>query len=116
MFTEVEGKIGCRWYLWVFHSAQVVHYVLDQSRASRVIIDELAGAEGGVISCDRYSGYKSFVRQVPGFALAYCWTHQRRDFLELANRYPEHLNWAFDWVEALRRDWQSILCNAGNGG
>jgi len=106
MFTEVEGKIGYRWYLWVFHSAQVVHYVLDQSRASRVIIDELAGAEGGVISCDRYSGYKSFVRQVPGFALAYCWTHQRRDFLELANRYPEHLNWAFDWVEAIGQLYQ----------
>jgi transposase len=101
MFTEVEGKIGHRWYLWVFHSAQVVHYVLDQSRATDVIINELDGVEGGIISCDRYSAYKSFARRVFGYLLAFCWAHQRRDFLELANSYPEHLNWAFEWVEAI---------------
>ena len=37
MFVEMAGKIGHRWYLWVFHSAQVVHYVLDSSRASQVL-------------------------------------------------------------------------------
>lgn len=102
MFLQVAGKIGHRWYLWVFHSAQVVHYVLDQSRATQVIIDEFEGVDGGIISCDRYSAYKSFVRQIKGFELAFCWVHQRRDFLELANSYPEHLDWAFDWVQAIR--------------
>ena len=28
----VDGKRGYRWYLWVYHSASVVHYVLDVSR------------------------------------------------------------------------------------
>jgi transposase len=36
-----------------------------------------------------------------GFTLAFCWAHQRRDFLELANAYPAQLNWAFEWVDAI---------------
>ena len=101
MFVLTEGKVGYRWYLWVFHSKEVVHYVLDPSRAAQVVIDELDGAQGGIISCDRFSAYKSFVRQIKGFRLAFCWAHQRRDFLELANAYPAHLNWAFEWVDAI---------------
>jgi transposase len=101
MFIETAGKIGHRWYLWVFHSAQVVHYVLDSSRASRVVIDEFEGVIFGIISCDRYCGYKGFANQEPGFELAFCWVHQRRDFLNLANSYPEHLDWAFGWVQSI---------------
>jgi transposase len=106
VFIDAEGKIGHRWYLWAFHSAQVVHYVLDQSRATHVIIDELDGVEGGIISCDRYSAYKSFARQEDGFELAFCWAHQRRDFLELANSYPEHLDWAFGWIDDIGQLYQ----------
>ena len=29
VFAETEGKIGHRWYLWVFHSESVIHFVLD---------------------------------------------------------------------------------------
>ena len=47
MFVEMAGKIRHRWYLWVFHSAQVVHYVLDSSRASQVVIDEFEGVVCG---------------------------------------------------------------------
>lgn len=101
MFVEIVGKIGHRWYLWVFHSAQVVHYVLDPSRASQVVIDEFEGVVCGIISCDRYSGYKGFVNETVGFELAFCWVHQRRDFLNLANSYPEHLDWAFGWVQSI---------------
>ena len=100
-FVEVEGKVGHRWYMWVFHSAEVVHYVLDKSRAAHVIGAELQGVLMGIISCDRYSGYKKFARQHPGIELAFCWVHQRRDFLQLANSYPELSVWAFEWVDAI---------------
>ena len=101
MFVQIEGKVGYRWYLWVFCSKEVVHYVLDPSRATQVVIDEFEGVQGGIINCDRYSAYKSFARQIKGFILAFCWAHQRRDFLELANAYPVHLNWAFEWIDAI---------------
>ncbi len=100
-FVEVEGKVGHRWYLWVFHSAEVVHYVLDKSRAAHVIGAELLGVLMGIISCDRYSGYKKFARLHPGIELAFCWVHQRRDFLQLANSYPELSVWAFEWVDSI---------------
>lgn len=35
VFVDVQGKVGHRWYLWVFHSSSVVHYVIDQTRARR---------------------------------------------------------------------------------
>ncbi len=101
VFVEIEGKVGHRWYLWVFHSRSVVHYVLDESRSAAVVEAELAGVQRGIISCDRYSAYKKFARLHPGVVLAFCWAHQRRDYLELANAYPDLSRWAMGWVEAI---------------
>ena len=99
VFVNIEGKVGHRWQLWVFHSAAVVHYVLDPSRATSVIEDELGPLDSGIISCDRYSAYKCFARLNPGVLLAFCWAHQRRDFLALANAYPDLSPWAMGWVD-----------------
>lgn len=98
VFVDMPGKVGHRWYLWVFHSISVVHYVIDQTRAADVIVAELAGVDQGIISCDRYSGYKRFARLNPGVLLAYCWAHVRRDFLGLANSYHQSAEWALQWV------------------
>lgn len=72
VFVEVEGKVGHRWYLWVFQSKSVVHYVLDPSRSADVPIAELGEASGGIVSCGRYSAYKKFIRLHPAFVLAFC--------------------------------------------
>jgi transposase len=101
VFVELADKVGHRWYLWVFHSSSVVHYVLDASRSATVVQGELAGVQRGVLSCDRYVAYKKFARLNPGVVLAFCWAHQRRDFLELANDYPELSPWAMGWVDAI---------------
>lgn len=101
VFIDVPGKVGHRWYLWVFHSSAVVHYVLNASRAAAVIDAELAGVQHGIISCDRYSAYKKFARLHPGVVLAFCWAHVRRDLLELANSYPDLSAWAFAGVDAI---------------
>ena len=101
VFIDVPGKVGHRWYLWVFHSSSVVHYVLDESRSTQVIEAELAGVEHGIISCDRYSAYKKFARLHPGVVLAFCWAHVRRDLLEVANSYPDLSSWAFAGLDAI---------------
>lgn len=101
VFVDMQGKVGHRWYLWVFQSRSVVHYMVDPSRAAEVIIAELDGVDGGIISCDRYSGYKRFARLNPGVVLAFCWAHQRRDFLALANSYPQSAEWALQWVDRI---------------
>ena len=101
VFMHALYNSGHHWYLWVFHSPSVVHYVLDPSRAAQVVIDELRGVKNGVISCDRYGAYKKFARLNPGVVLAFCWAHQRRDFLELATRHPACEVWALQWVSAI---------------
>ena len=101
VFVDLADKVGHRWYLWVFHSRSVVHYVLDESRSAEVVEAELAGVDSGFISCDRYAAYKKFARLHPGVTLAFCWAHQRRDFLELANDYPEVSPWAMGWVQSI---------------
>ena len=118
VFVPVEGKIGQRWYLWVYHSPSVVHYVLDPSRSARVVEQELGEVACGIISCDRYSAYKKFARLHPTFVLAFCWAHQRRDFLELGNEYPPLLPWAMAWVDAIvqlyRLNEQRVLVLTGS--
>lgn len=101
VFIDVEGKVGHRWYMWVFQSKSVIHYVLDPTRSADVPIAELGEASGGIVSCDRYSAYKKFARVHSTFVLAYCWAHVRRDFLELANSYPDLAILAFVWVDKI---------------
>ncbi len=79
----------------------MIHSVLDPTRSAAVPVAELAEAQGGILSCDRYSAYKKFARLHTTFILAYCWTHQRRDFLELANGHPDLSAWAFVWVDKI---------------
>ena len=101
VFMHTLYSAGHHWYLWVFHAPSVAHYVLHPSRAAQVVVDELQGVKSGVLSCDRYSAYKRFARLNPGIVLAYCWAHQRRDFLGLATRHPALKAWALQWVSAI---------------
>ena len=47
--------------------------MLDPSRSAQVVEDELGEVACGIISCDRYSAYKKFVRLHPTFKLAFYW-------------------------------------------
>ena len=33
--------------------------------------------------------------------LVYCWAHQCRDFIELANAHPACERWAFEWIDSI---------------
>ncbi len=101
VFVEREDKAGHRWYLWVFQSRSVVYYVVDPSRSASVPTAVLQGVDSGLISCDRHGAYKKFSRLHPGIVLSFCWAHQRRDFLNLANDYPDLAEWAMRWVERI---------------
>jgi transposase len=101
VFVEREEKAGHRWYLWVFQSCSVVYYALDPSRSATVPAAVLKGVEHGVISCDRHSAYKKFARLHPGIVLSFCWAHQRRDLLKVANEHPTLTAWAMQWVDRI---------------
>ena len=99
--VEREGKVGHRWYLWVFRAEDVVHFALDPSRSASMPIAVLASVDDGILSLDRYAAYGKFARNQGRVELAYCWAQQRRDFLKVANEHPALWAWAMAWAERI---------------
>jgi transposase len=108
VFATLEGKLGYRWFLWVFHSAEAVVFVLDSGRAHDVPEEHLGPVKEGILSVDRYAAYKAMQQVKDGLiVLAFCWAHVRRDFLEAARSWPTEEGWALGWVERIGQLYQS---------
>jgi transposase len=100
VFASMEGKVGYRWYLWVFHSAEVVVFVLAAGRSHEVPEEHFGPVEGrGILVVDRYKAYQAIDKVKSGrIVLAFCWAHVRRDFVRLAKSWPDQESWALGWV------------------
>jgi transposase len=107
VFATIEGKVGYRWYLWVFHAAEVVVFVLAAGRAHDVPEEQFGPDATGILVVDRYKAYPA-IDQVQGgrIVLAFCWAHVRRDFVTLARTWPDQEGWALAWVEQIGRLYQ----------
>lgn len=103
VYAELDGKVGHRWYLWVTKSAEVIHYQIASTRSAAVPLAHFSGleAEEVVVVCDRFSSYKKLARLNPAIILAFCWAHVRRDFLDLALKFPVLEKWALAWVDEI---------------
>jgi transposase len=102
VFAMTEGKVGYRWYLWVFHGSEVVVFVLAAGRAHDVPEEHLGPDAHGIMVVDRYKAYQA-IAQVKGgqIVLAFCWAHVRRDFLAVARTWPEQESWALAWLAGI---------------
>jgi transposase len=100
VFAEIEGKIGYRWYLWVFISESAVVYILDPSRSAKVPKEHFGENREGLLNVDRYGAYKSMAKGCD-IVLVYCWAHVRRDFLAVCCNWPQHSDWAMQWVASI---------------
>ena len=103
VFVILEGKVGYRWYLWVFHSSEVVIFILAAGRSHDVPEEHLGPVEGpGIMVVDRYKAYQAVDKVKSGLiVLAFCWAHVRRDFLATARSWPDQEAWAMGWVERI---------------
>lgn len=103
VFVTQEGKVGYRWYLWVFHAAEVVVFVLAPSRAHTVPEAHFGSDAEGIVIVDRYAAYQAMQPVHDGrLRLAFCWAHVRRDFLRVAQTWTSEETWALAWVERIR--------------
>jgi transposase len=99
VFATVEGKVGFRWYLWVFHAAAVVVFVRAQGRAHEVPEAYLGPEATGIMVVDRYKAYQAMAQVKQGLiVLAFGWAHVRRDFVAVARSWPEQEGWALGRV------------------
>jgi len=102
VFASTEGKVGYQWYLWLFASAEAVVFVLAAGRAHDVPEEHFASVSEGIVVVDRFSAYQAMDQVKAGkLILAFCWAHQRRDFIELARSWPAQQSWASAWLERI---------------
>jgi len=98
VFAETEEKHSPRWCMWVSVTSDCTVFILDPRRSNEVIAAHLDGVSEGIIVCDRHSSFKCFAKNNPGFTIAFCWIHQRRDFINLQIGHPVHHAWAETWL------------------
>ena len=98
VFEEIAGKTGYRWWLWVVVTKDTVVYLLDPTRSSKVPKEHLGPSAKGILSVDRYSAYKALSELI---LLAFCWAHQRRDFIRIHDGYRSTRDWANAWIERI---------------
>lgn len=99
VFCVVSGKVGNRWYMWLFESKDSVVFTLDKGRAHDVPQDHFGEEARGIVVVDRYSAYKAMKQVKEGrLRLAFCWAHQRRDFIDVEKSWPVLSEWASEWV------------------
>jgi transposase len=102
VFQVVAGKVGHCWYLWLVESADCAVFILDKGRAHDVPEDHFGEKTHGIVVVDRYSAYKAMKHVKEGrLRLAFCWAHQRRDFLEVEKSWPKLSAWAVGWLEQI---------------
>jgi transposase len=99
VFQVVAGKVGNRWYVWLFESADCVVFTLDKGRGHDVPENHFGEKARGIVVVDRYAAYKAMKHVKAGrLRLAFCWAHQRRDFLDVEKSWPKLSDWAVGWL------------------
>jgi transposase len=87
----VLGKKGLpgsgEWWVWVKAIDDAVSYKIRPSRsqeAAKVVLQDYAG----IVMADGYAAYTALARAGGRFALAHCWAHARRKFVEAQGAFP----------------------------
>ena len=98
-----EKDRSSRAWLWTSVSADAVYFHIDPSRSAEAAETLFAGAaHHTVLVCDRYSAYKKLARIRRGVVtLAWCWAHQRRDFINCAAGHTQRVDWCQEWIERI---------------
>ena len=77
-----------------------MYFHIDPSRSAEAALKVFGGAVGvQVLVVDRYSTYKKLARVLEGrVILAWCWAHQRRDYIDCAAGQVELSEWCQAWL------------------
>ena len=95
-----NGRSSRAW-LWTSVSRDAVYFHIDPSRSAEVAKTLFGDTACTVfVVCDRYSAYKTLARELAGkVILCWCWSHQRRDFIECAAGQEALTHWCEGWIE-----------------
>lgn len=97
VFVPIEGKKGYRWWLWVFRSRETVVFIIHETRSAIVPEEHFGEKAQGIINADRFSVYKKLAK-TGQFIIAFCWSHVRRDFIEVEKGDKTFTAWTEAWL------------------
>jgi transposase len=103
MFCLPEGKARQTWWLWVVVTSEVTAFLLEPTRSGQVPQDFFPKGTEGILNVDRYAGYFALLGPDWRIQLAYCWSHQRRDFINLGQGSARWQIWAEEWVGVINQ-------------
>ena len=90
-----------KWWAWGVTSEDACWYRIHEERSTQAAAEVLEGFEGTVIA-DGYKAYQTLAnREGPKLAIANCWAHVRRKFVESEEHYPEPCGEALDLIGKL---------------
>jgi transposase-like protein len=78
---KVDGK---NYWVWVFTTDKETFYVVRRSRATKVLEEVLTRRFRGIVVCDGWKAYPSFIKR-----LQRCWAHLLRESRALADKVKE---------------------------
>ena len=116
LFAKVDGKGNYKWFIWVFISKDIVLFVLHPTRSSKVPykvlfnidVDDVKKVDKKLfkaktmkwLNVDKFSSYKA-LKNLGLVELIFCWSHQRREFINTGTKYPELSDWVEEWVKRI---------------
>jgi transposase len=103
MFCLPGGKTRQTWWLWGVVTPEVTAFLLEPTRSGQVPQDFFPKGTQGIVNVDRYAGYFALLGADWRLQLAYCWSHQRRDFVNLGQGSARWAGWAGQWIERINR-------------
>jgi transposase len=98
MFCLQPGKGRQLGWFWVVVSPEVTAFLLEPTRSGQVPRDFFPKGTQGIVNVDRYAGYFALLGPDWSLKLAYCWSHQRRDFVNVVEVADQGTGWADQWV------------------
>ena len=96
------GRSGRAW-LWISVTLDTAYFHIDASRSAAAALTVFGGAAAGqVLVVDRLATYKKLARVLNGrVTLAWCWAHQRRDYIDAAAGQLDLTDWCQAWIQRI---------------
>src|SRR4029079_19551116 len=87
-----------KWWAWVVVGADATAFLLEPSRSGQVPETFFPKGTEGILNVDRFPSYFGLLGADWNIKLAYCWSHQRRDFINLGEGARRFKAWSQEWV------------------
>jgi len=97
-----EAGRSAKAWLWGSLTGDAAWFHIDPSRSAEVAGKMFGVAKGGLLFlvCDRLSTYKKLAADLGGaIVLCWCWSHQRRSFIDAAAGHPGLAGWCEGWLD-----------------